>query len=282
MPRQLIAELRYGTCNRFRAYVCCKILAELNNRELIIIWNPEKGHMPVRLEDISTLEVKTIEKMPKMYVYNFIYYPFSDYKKFVRDLKSKKPIVACNTMLDLTPKVFIPRFASNMRRIRDSFVPGIMEQVHRIQDSIALRPDERLVTIHWRGWSSSLGDIYIQAILKGKNASHEKTVEELLDKINMAITEHPGTKFYLATDTPEILEIIKSFPNMKGRIFSNIKDSRDITRHNVEDIHNAMVDWYMLTLGDYIICSVGSSFSETASVLTREQRRENIGTNPWE
>jgi hypothetical protein len=281
----LIVDLYYGTCNRFRAYASSKVLADQTNRKLIVKWSIDIPHMSANIEDILDMDIEKIEEMPEGKIFNFIKYPYDSIDLFVKELERDTSVVLCNIMLPLHLD-FDPhnaKFDVQINKIRNSLTEPIMKNVRLVQENISLKEDERLITLHWREWTSLMGDGYVKYILAKKNFDKDVEMENFIKRIVEELDVNPKTKFYISSDSSEVINHIKSIDILSDKIYSNnTRDSSiDISRKSITDIQDSMVDWYLLGSGDYIIGTSGSSFSDTASCSTKERRKINIGVDPW-
>jgi hypothetical protein len=89
------------------------------------------------------------------------------------------------------------------------------------------------------------------------------STQAFIDTMNAEVKQNTETKFYLATDSPEIMsQFIKLF---KDRI---IWRSKDYSRNSERGIQDALVDLLCLSKTQKIIGSYKSSFSRTAAQLS--------------
>lgn len=276
--RTLIVDLFYGANNRIRAYISCKILARITKRKLIIKWSLD-SNMSASFEELFKLHVDQIDELPPGNIFNFVKFPFDSQSKFFKELKSDKPIVICKNMIQLCPFVDPKgiQFRKELQKMHRSLTDPIMHKVDFLRRKINLQLDERLVGIHFRDWTPEMGDSHVQKILEEKSESKDLKITKLIEYMSEAKKEFPKTKFFIASDSKEIISQIKSIRRFK--VYSNTLKS--INRKTSEDVMEAMAEWYILGICEYLIGTAGSSFSQVASMLTKQQRMLQIGLNPW-
>jgi hypothetical protein len=101
------------------------------------------------------------------------------------------------------------------------------------------------------------------------------SLERFVQKMESCLAEAPATKFFLATDRPDIEAGLRD--RFGDRILSSPKASHGRDRTG---LHDALVDLFMLSRCDRILGSYWSSFSEYAALLGGVEM-EVIGVGPW-
>ena len=86
--------------------------------------------------------------------------------------------------------------------------------------------------------------------------------ELFIEKMNVILQERPTIKFYISTDSDELLHNLKNI--YKDKVFSGAVQR---ARHTTEGIMSALIDLYCLSKSKKILGSFDSSFSEMAAKM---------------
>ncbi len=229
-------------------------LAKRRKEKLVILWylNPELNaafedlFLPIREPDITLINIRSLKDPRKLY------YQFSANQRFGDDDIRRNKI--CEHLNEdfyqkLKKRVYIftcERF--DPTRDYSLFVPtaALQKRIDAFTKDFA----PRCVGVHIRRTDN--------AVSMGKS-----TTEQFIAEMEKELTEHPETRFFLATDDQSEEDLLRSrFP---GKIISN--PSRTIDRNSVAGMHDALLDLYCLAAGDKIIGSYWSSFTDTAAEM---------------
>lgn len=302
--RYLIVNTRGGLANRLRVLVSALQEAKIGNRKLIVIW-PLDAALNAKLEDLfnhslesevqlvygpsgfitlfNPLNIKGLIRigmnLPSlslnkvMLLYQYMTLP-QKYILSAQELDNnysaiieKQPLMPVSHY-DLE---FIRKLSSWFELSRDAPIL-FLDTCYRLNENASyynhlpltnelkmMNPFKeqdliKMVGLHIRGTDHS----------QAKGAFN---LNNLIDKIKKENWLNPDTKFYLATDEPDLAYHLKVlFP---GKIYEQSKSSLD--RNNKQAIKEAVIDFYNLSKTKKIIGSYYSSFSQEAAILGRIQ-----------
>ena len=239
MPSKIVLRCQGGFCNRFRAIVSAVLWAEDLGACLIIYWPVEKGHMPVKLENlidpesitgltyvrngyIRAKQVLSVEDMVASIQASDYEVVIQSYSTFHKDLvqRTERGLVA-------------------LRKIR--VVPSLTLIAKNIM------PSEELIGLHIRRTD------HVKCI----EASPLWAFENLVSKV---LSDAEGSRFLLATDDAAVKERFR-------QLFGEAIVSPVMTLGRMTETQQEMgvVDWLLLQGCQKIYASAGSSFSELAA-----------------
>jgi hypothetical protein len=252
-----------GLCNRMRAIDSVREIAKKTDMKVRIIW--ENNHS--LFCDFNRLFItppgftiaQTVNYMPQFYIKmkrqsiehlrkRNIFLPLGYDKYFFdKDILALKNKGYDFSDLNWNEKIYIETQTRFLRGDFSDFIP-IPELQDKI-DKIAQSFGEHMIGVHIRR-----GD--------HKICIRESPLENFIESMEMELELDREVQFYLATDSFEIEEKIRThFPQ---RIISN---KRILRRDSTKGIQDALIDLKCLSLTQKIIGSYWSSFSETAALM---------------
>ena len=127
---------------------------------------------------------------------------------------------------------------------------------------------QSLVGVHFRSWSAAVGDGNYLITLK------KPSIEVFTSQINAILEKNPNSSFYLATDDRKTINEFRN-KTQEDRILTF--PMKEAGRSSLDDMKNALVDWFLLQRTDYIIGTVRSTYSDEAAIWTSERFKIELG-----
>jgi hypothetical protein len=126
------------------------------------------------------------------------------------------------------------------------------------QDIVPIKPLQDMIDSYTEGFHSVVG-VHVRRGDNVKAIKHSPT-SKFIELMNKEVEEDQDTRFFLATDSPDVERQIKeAFP---GRIITHKKTSLD--RNNPHAVQDALIDLYCLSRCRKLIGSYWSSFTLVA------------------
>lgn len=241
-----------GLCNRIRVINSAWELAKRRKDKLIVLWYlcPELNcafedlFLPVQNPDIRIVNIRSLKDPRKLF------WQLTSRQRFGNDDILASKTDGClnedfyqslkKQIYIFTWEHFYPSHDYSL------YVPTPILQA-RI-DSFTKDFGPRCTGVHIRRTDN--------AVSMGKS-----TTEQFIAEMKRELSEHPETRFFLATDDASEEELLRSkFP---GKIISN--PDRTIDRNSVRGMHDALLDLYCLAATDKLIGSYWSSFTDIAA-----------------
>ncbi len=239
----LIIHLKIGgLCNRLRAMVSGKILADVIKREFKVFWEPHpRCHCLVNdlFENIPQIDASQLD--PKSGLYYTISSP--DAMKEIEAHKNKKMDIHIQSLMTFKPTMmshseFKVRFRQELQALKP--IQEIEQRVFSdVKDMIGLhirRGD------HWRATRYSPLSFFVKMIDKH-------------------LAKEPITKFFVCSDSHFAREHLKAEYGERICFYDNI----DLNRHSTEGMQAALLDFLNLSKTRQIYRSFASSFGDVAS-----------------
>jgi hypothetical protein len=251
-----------GLANRMRVIDSAYQLAKKNNTSIRVIWEltrelncafnelfEYKEDLPIKEITLNNFHRRFREGIRRSFQLAGIKYPFG-YSKCLYNKEIEELLNAGYNFDDLIrnyPEIFIRtvHLFSQGENSYNEFVP-VRELKEKI-DSYVSQFAARTVGLHIRRTDNKL-------------SIKHSPISGFLDLMEQYIQEDAGTKFYLATDSPEVEEMIRK--KYDGRILSHDKT---LDRNTASGIMDSVVDLYCLAYTNRIVGSFYSSFSEVAA-----------------
>ena len=285
-PRVLICHCMHGLGNRLRALGSCMSFAKETSRELIVVWQPD-SHIEARFTDMYTNDLVVLEKMNVQWPFADVekwdavwsQFKFHNYMEMEGMGATKGEIVA-----DLPNKHMYYKGAyimevensglTNWEKDNDMLkslnpISAVSEMVKGLEAK-GLGSDN-VIGLHVRNRTLEKDIKNVDFVKEyGQQATdtmdmwrHKSGVQNFIKQINLIIKQRPSVKFFVATDT---YEVIGQLHTMYGadRIlsFPRTCDDRD-----GECVRYALADLYALAKCNELYGSNWSSFTEAAQRL---------------
>lgn len=262
MDSTIRVDLYAGLCNRMRVLASAIELAKWNNSSLDVIWNLERK-FNCRFEELFLV-------------------PSSVNKIVYRDLHTLSGNIARNLIHFRSGGYDIRLFKKDINKLRynnlefETLTKG--KRIYISTDSDFIRHDARLkeftVEESLAGKISSYTDHVNQAVgVHIRRTDHKKAkiyspTSLFIEKMDKEISEQPETRFFLATDSPEVEDRLVA--RFGDRIITHPK--RSLNRDDPDAIKDALIDLYCLASCKKIFGSYWSSFTDTASEIYGAER----------
>ena len=294
--KYLILQPSLGLANRLRAIASASVMAKLSKRKLIIDW---------QIDDDLESDWRMLFREPKLTFLNesnlmqegcsreeifksdkaFIINPVTEESFYVRlkwmsEIPSydSDPIIFIQTAQKFEPQEHFLGKAKFEQQYVDFFkslrpIDAIAQKINELKKEYHFK-EKFMVGVHYRAWSTGGADSDVEQDKKGKY------INEFIQKMIEAINTHPQetnnkpVAFFLATDDPKIKKKFIENKELQGRIFTR---EIPIDRQSITGQQDALVDWFLLGDTNYIIGTEGSSFSDEAAHLTKENKKIPIG-----
>jgi hypothetical protein len=279
MGRFVISTPQGGFANRLRAMASAYAFAKQTNRILIVKWRKEPKHM----EGISNIE-QIFQKNDSLYISFDSLSPQQQislerkWKKFTISAKREDVYDGAKELSDsndniinivsgatfkpfgLEDKTYIKNIQEFYRRLKLN--ENLENKVEAFKNSHFDAP--AMVGVHYRSFTTGDADF---GGTKDMTPIFVRTIKDIIAK-------NPATKFFLATDSKEIKELLRSELGSDHIVTFSLGE---VNRNSLSGLIDAVTEWYLLTKTDYIVGTYQSSFSDEAAHLTKEKRKINIG-----
>jgi hypothetical protein len=284
--KYLLVYANGGVSNRLKALAASYAMAKITGRKLIVDWHIEPNEVPAEFEDLFENPIPRPETMvlPENWSIEDLYqnkiqcpavvtrlkYDINSYLDYTNIPQITSQIVVVNTR-------FVYAAASQYASF-DKYLDDVVEFLKDLKPvpQIKTKVEEyananfqgaSVVGVHYRAWSLTY-DGGLQA---------KANPETFLAKMREIAQKDSHVKFFVTSDSLQIANFFRD--QMPGRILTY--PLSNIDRSSVQSQRNSLLEWYLLSKTDYLIGTFDSSFSETASLLTKQRRNIAIGPKVW-
>lgn len=286
VPRILLCHCMHGLGNRLRALGSCMSFAKESNRELVVVWSAD-SHIEARFFDMYKTPLVVLEEMP-------VEWPFKDVEKWDSAWTHFKfhnymemegnAAVKGEAIVDLPNKHMYYKGAYIMEVEnteltnwnKDNAQLRTLEVVDDVKAMLKTIEDkglgsENVMGLHVRNRTLDK-DIKNVDFIKEYGSDATKTmdmwrqksgVHNFMKLMDGLIKENPGVKFFVATDTFEVIgELKEKYGNERILSFERTCDDRD-----GQCVKFALADLIALSRCKRLYGSNWSSFTEVAMRL---------------
>jgi hypothetical protein len=258
MPRQLAIRTQGGFANRLRTIVSAVLWAEDLDRELLIYWPVEPGHMPCHLQEL--LDMKSIPRLKGVYAEKLagaVQVLTHQDMKHIADRGNHEGLLRIESYAEFHTQQRWSRGLTVLRGIR-------------VRGDIEAEADRLWADLG--GKSSWLGVHY-------RGTDHKKCIEASPLEVFFPTLSHADSGIFVCTDEPEVKETLKSLYTVHSL---DIQYGRKTANQQCQ----AVIEWLLLHKCSRVIQSAGSSFSELATlrsggILIRAQENMAIPNNSF-
>jgi hypothetical protein len=248
----LRVRVQGGFANRFRAIASASLWAEDLNKNLVVYWPVERGHMPCSLSEL--LEQKSIPRLAEVID---SYFPDGQPKKQItkpEEMKEEYEWIESYSEFHTDILNKTSRGICTLRQIR------IRPEIEAVAESMFYK----------MGCKTSMPAVHI------RRTDHKKCIQKSpLEAFQKAIANQTNDKFYLATDEHEVKDMFRDY--FGGSMITGCNDFYG--RIEKEQQVYGVIEWCLLHKFHTILASDGSSYSEIAAAragatlkkVTREQ-----------
>ncbi|MEM7403507.1 MAG: hypothetical protein AAF310_05860 [Myxococcota bacterium] len=297
--KYLVVKTYAGMANRLRVLASSRVMADLTGRHLVVYWEKIDKEMPASWDDLFLNPMTMIENssLPAQgcdieriqsalsddqIVENMgIKNDLNDQEKLAKIPQFDKPIVYFETSLNFAPdKKYLSTDEYNLRyaQFYKNLVPTkwAQDEIKAFKKKHDFE-NRYVVGVHYRSWGAGPADEhdnlwrdlnfqYVPDYLKEMKAVSSRLPDQIDNKKEVA--------FFLATDSPDAKKAFMSDPDLKNRIITR---DAPIGRDTVRGQESAVVDFFLLGDGEFIIGTYQSSFSDETQFLTKQKYKKNIG-----
>lgn len=286
VPQILICHCMHGLGNRLRALASCMSFAKETSRELVIVWEPD-SHIEARFTDLYKTPMVVLEKMPVKWPFEGVEkwdnvwsrFKFHNYMEMEGHgaIKGEKIVDIPNKHMYFKGAYIMEVDNYELTNWdKDNAMLRTLEPVDdvgamvRSLESKGLGTDD-IVGLHVRNRTLEKDIKNVDFIKEyGDEATrtmdmwrHKSGVHNFMRLIDQLVKERPSTKFFVATDTFEVLgELEKVYGTDRILSFKRTCDDRDGAC-----VRYALADLYALSKCKSLYGSNWSSFTEVAMRL---------------
>ncbi|PXF46235.1 hypothetical protein BWQ96_04020 [Gracilariopsis chorda] len=286
IPRVLVCHCMHGLGNRLRALGSCMSFAKESSRELIVVWEPD-SHIEAKFSHMFSDKFVVLEKMP-------VQWPFAEVEKWdsvwtefkfhnymemegqgavkgeiIKDLPNKHMYYKGAYIMEVENTALTNWDKDNEHLRSLTPIDAVNTLVRELEDK-GLGSDN-VIGLHVRNRTLSKDIKNVNFIQEyGDEATktmdmwrHKSGVHNFMKQMDKLIKEKPSVKFFVATDTFEVIEQLEKIYGTQ-RILS-IKRSCD--ERDGECVKYALADLYSLSKCKTLYGSNWSSFTEAAERL---------------
>lgn len=286
VPRVLVCHCMHGLGNRLRALGSCMSFAKESSRELVVVWEPD-SHIEAKISDLFKTQLVVLEKMPVKWPFEGVekwdkvweQFKFHNYMEMEGDgaVKGEK-IVDISTMHIYYKGAYIMEVENYelTNWDKDNAMLRTLEPVDEVGamigslESRGLGTDD-VVGMHVRNRTLEKDIKNVDFIKEyGSDATktmdmwrHKSGVHNFIKLMDQLIKDKPATKFFIATDTFEVIGELESIYGTDRILsFKRTCDDRDGAC-----VRYALADLYSLSKCKSLYGSNWSSFTEVAMRL---------------
>jgi len=257
----LVLYPKYGLANRLRALASAKILADYVGRKLFVTWYPSK-ECNIEWEELF---VNKIERYPfplsSFQAGTDLYDDHNNADDFYWDMPrslicNNSDVVAVHTCLNFQPEDMTKEAYNSAK----SFFYGSLQPVHDVERTVrdiykCHFERNEIVGVHIRRTDHLF---FIQ-----KDPRLVCPTDMFIEVMGNILKNNSKIKFFLATDD-------KKEENRISHIFRDaliVYKKEVVNRDTKKGMHDALIDWLLLSKTSMIISSYSSSFSEEAAMV---------------
>lgn len=286
IPRILVCHCMHGLGNRLRALASCMSFAKESNRELVVVWSPD-SHIEAKFFDMFKTPMVVLEKFPIEWPFKhvekwdaaWIHFKFHNYMEMEGSgaLKGEPIIDVANKHMYFKGAYIMEventelsnwdKDNSNLRSLEPT------DDVSKMLKGIEGKGlgSDMVVGLHVRNKTLDRDIKNVNFIKEyGSDATetmdmwrHKSGVHNFMKLMDSMIKQKPGVKFFVATDTFEVIDELKSkYGDDRILSFDRSCDDRDGTC-----VKFALADLYALSKCKSLYGSNWSSFTEAAMRL---------------
>eukprot|EP00178_Gracilaria_changii_P019212 TRINITY_DN55818_c0_g1_i1.p1 TRINITY_DN55818_c0_g1~~TRINITY_DN55818_c0_g1_i1.p1 ORF type:complete len:765 (+),score=95.90 TRINITY_DN55818_c0_g1_i1:345-2639(+) len=286
IPRVLICHCMHGLGNRMRALGSCMSFSKETSRELIVVWEPD-SHIEAKFTDMFETPIVLLEKMPVQWPFaevekwdsvwsDFKYHNYMEMEgngavkgEIIRDLPNKHMYYKGAYIMEVENSSL-----SNWEKDNDQ-----LRSLTPVQDVLNMVTEmeakgigsENVIGLHVRNRTLARDIKNVDFVQEyGDEATktmdmwrHKSGVHNFMTEMNRLLKEKPSTKFFVATDTFEVIEVLENeYGTDRILSFKRSCDERD-----GQCVKYALADMYSLSKCKTLYGSNWSSFTEAAERL---------------
>lgn len=259
---KIFIDAQHGLGNRLRAIGSAAAIAEVTERELVIVWQPD-DHCNCRFADLFdyegvVLDVSLVNTVTDCKVYNYMTIEDGKKNALIRsddkaDIYARSAFVLNSPHSDCTRE---NRFIQNLKPVEA--VQTLVNTVRHPNDVSAHvrmeggRKDEHLPYESSANWTEDDHNL----IDHWRSKSH---VSHFIRRIDMLVAEGSAEHIFLAADCPEVY---KEFQDYYGDRLALLQ--RSIYDRSARQLQYALADAILLSKSSLLLGSSWSSFTELA------------------
>lgn len=285
-PRIFVCHCMHGLGNRLRALASCISFAKQTNRELVVIWEPDR-HIEAKVSDLFASPLVVAEKFPlrwpfagiEKYDFAWTRFKFHNYMEMEKQGAIKdepindvpdKHMYYKGAYIITSPNGALTNWDLDNENLR------ALQPVKEVRDrlnELAARGlgKDNIVGMHIRNRTldKDIKDVdFIKEYGDGPTATmdmwrRKSGVHTFITEMHNLILENPSVKFFVATDTFEVI------PQLEGIFGANriLSVKRTCDDRDGACVRYALVDLYALAKCRQLYGSNWSSFTEVAMRL---------------
>lgn len=261
----IILEPHGGLANRMRVIASGLWLKKNSNHELAVIWNlKEELNCDFNLLFESIPNVSFVEKKEK-YFYLHRSNQLNFYKRIKAYFRNKLlGIDYCITEGDLNNKVFKNKIDQIVRRNKNIHISTTQEfgdNYEELKNFVPKAKIQKIINQQTALYGENTIGIHIRQTDNFISIA-KSPISLFITKIEEEINKNNDTTFFLATDDPQVENMLINLFGEKMIVYK-----KELSRNSQKGIIDAVIDMYCLSKTKYIYGSYWSSFSDIASII---------------
>lgn len=258
-----------GLANRIKSVVSGLTMAKLSGRKLCLAWDVNTD-MPTEFHDLFENNICMLYNFrvyKNKFLFNFNYEKLDLYSPEILSKGTDVLMVDSwksfsDTQLNF--KDYLSLYVHELKSLRPT-----PEMSARVRDFVEhYFAHKRIVGVHFRAWSAAVGDT--------EWGLKSDPIELFFVKMDEELAKHPNTKFFIATDDQANKE--RFIERYKDKVI--LSGIPEISRNSINAQKDGFFEWLLLGKTEFIIGTNVSTYSDEAALLTRSQRKINVGPVP--
>lgn len=258
--KKLYIHVQHGLGNRLRALASATVIANRDNRDLILIWEPD-DHCNCYIHDLFKYKGKVICNLDIKKLKNVKKYTYMENEK--NSCKDKYIFLYPNKDIYIKSAYVINNVLTDWES--ENEVLRSLEPVDKIKNMVSEIDTTGYIGVHIRMQVPSKDPPSYESPKNWSLDSHKKIIywrrkshyNNFIKRIDQLIERYPYKGIFLATDTKEVFHIFKNRYKDKVRFLY-----RDVFDRSKKQLMFAVADAILLSRCSYLLGSYWSSFTE--------------------
>lgn len=268
----LIISPDHGMCNRLYALASAHAVGVLTGRKVLIDWKVDPDHFLFRFEDLFVNPLPILRNPKPERDSDIFYYSWKgtgDSSYLGTILWNRSPVIYASAKSKFGEdagrrwKEPFLTYLKHLAPIKD-VSEAVADYEHRHFESSAI-----IVGVVYRGWKSRADRFWtLQAV------PFEVFFDEMRRQLSRSTSK---VLFFIVSDEPSFISEARKALG-EDCIISRAKP---VDRESLDGQKSGLIDWCLLCRTTYVIGTHGSTYAESAGLLSRTGKSIALGEYPW-